>query len=171
MSDPSPPPPASPRGLSRPDLLVALGVTLLGALLLYGTFQIPFGINAVVGPRVFPLIVSLGTLALGAWLTALTLRGERAEPAVEEDTDPGAPADLKAPAIVLGGFLLGTLLLSPLGFVPGTALMYFSVAFAFGERRFGLTAGVALLVAGITFVVFTRGLGLNLPAGVLKGLL
>lgn len=172
MSDPSPPsPPARPRAVSPPDLLVALGVTALGALLLYGTFQIPFGINAVVGPRAFPLIVSLGTLALGGWLSVLTLRGERAEPAVEEDTDPGAPADLSAPGIALGGFLLGTLLLSPLGFVIGAAVMYFSVALAFGERRFGLMAGVALLVAGITFVVFTRGLGLSLPAGVLRGLL
>ncbi len=53
----------------------------------------------------------------------------------------------------------------------GTAIMYFSVAWAFGERRVGLMAGVALAVALVTYVAFTRGLGLTLPAGILKGLL
>ena len=48
-------------------------------LLLLGTLKIPFGINAVVGPRVFPMIVSVGTLALGALLTVNALRGDRAE--------------------------------------------------------------------------------------------
>lgn len=172
MTEPhlSSPPPAR-RGVSLPDLLVALGVLLLGAFLLLGTSQIPFGINAVVGPRVFPLIVSIGTLLAGALLLVGALRGDRAEPGAEEDTDPDAPVSLANPAIILGGFLLGTLILQPLGFVLGTAVMYFSVAYAFGERRYGLMAVVALVVALVTYLLFTRGLDLNLPAGVLKGIL
>ncbi|WP_216318005.1 tripartite tricarboxylate transporter TctB family protein [Deinococcus aestuarii] len=167
-------PPASPagrRGVSVPDLLVALGVTALGVALLIGTLQIPFGINAVVGPRVFPLIVSVGMTVLGALLTVNALRGERAEPAAEEDTDPGAPVNLGAPAIILGGFLLGAVLLPSLGFVFGTALMYFTVAYAFGERRYLLMLAVALVVALVTYEVFTRGLGLSLPPGVLRGII
>ncbi|ALW88903.1 tripartite tricarboxylate transporter TctB family protein [Deinococcus actinosclerus] len=172
MSDPvSTPIPAARRGLSVPDLLVALGVLIVGALLLIGTLKIPFGINAYVGPRVFPMIVSVGTLALGALLLAATLRGYRAEPAAEEDSDPDAQPDLRQPGIILGGFLLGALILTPLGFVVGTAVMYFSVGFAFGERRVPLLAGVALIVALVTYVAFTRGLGLSLPAGILKGVL
>ena len=179
MSDVPPPTPApSPallppeaRGLSVPDLLVALLMTLLGALLLVGSLQIPFGINAVVGPRVFPLIVSVGLTALGALLTVNVLRGGRAEPATEEDTDPNAPVHLGAAGIVLGGFLLGAVLLPTLGFVLGTAIMYFSVAFAFGERRWPLMLGVALAVSLLTYLIFTRGLGLTLPPGVLKGVL
>ncbi|WP_309570651.1 tripartite tricarboxylate transporter TctB family protein [Deinococcus sp.] len=172
MSEPVPPAsPAARPSVSLPDLLVALGVVIIGAMLLIGTTQIQFGINAVVGPRVFPLIVGIGTLLLGLILTALTLRGDRAEPSAEEDADPDAPADLSSPGIILGGFLLGSVLLAPLGFVVGTALMYFSVAFAFGERRSGLMAFVSLIVALVTYVVFTRGLGLSLPAGLLKGIL
>ncbi len=160
------------RGVSWPDVLVALGLTLLGALLLFGTRRIAdSGMNTVVGPRVFPLIVSLGLSALGVILLVGALRGERAEPAPEEDADPGAPVNLGAGAIILGGFLIGALLLSPLGFVVGTATMYFSVALAFGERRFALMTLVSLLVALVTYVVFTRGLGLTLPPGILKGLL
>lgn len=175
---PDVPPPAAPlspttgrRGVSVPDLLVALGVTGLGAALLIGSLQIPFGINAVVGPRVFPLIVSVGLSALGVLLTVNALRGGRAEPTAEEDTDPGAPVHLEAAGIVLGGFLLGTLLLPTLGFVLGTAIMYFSVALAFGERRWLLMLGVSLVVALVTYEVFTRGLGLSLPPGVLKGII
>lgn len=162
---------ASRPGLSVPDLLVALAVTLLGAALLLGSFQIPFGINAVVGPRAFPLIVSAGLTALGVLLTVQALRGERAEPAVEEDTDPNAPVNLGAPGIILGGLLLGAVLLPTLGFVLGTAIMYFSVALAFGERRWGRMALVALIVPLVTYMVFTHGLGLSLPPGVLKGVL
>lgn len=175
MPDPVPPVislPSSRRPISVPDLLVALGVVLLGLLLLIGTNQIAAsGMNTVVGPKVFPLIVSVGTLGLGVLLTIGALRGHRAEPATEEDTDPNAPVNLASPGLILGGFLIGTLLLQPLGFVFGTAVMYFTVAFAFGERRYGLIAGVALIVALITYLLFTRGLGLTLPPGILKGIL
>ncbi|WP_221088588.1 tripartite tricarboxylate transporter TctB family protein [Deinococcus aquaedulcis] len=170
MTDPSVAPTHRPRP-SVPDLLVALGVLLLGGLLLAGTLQIPFGINAVVGPRAFPLIVSAGTLLLGLALLVSALQGHRAEPAVEEDTDPTQPADLRPAALILGGFLLGAALLQPLGFVLGTALMYASVGYAYGERRLPLLIGVALTVALLTYVVFTRGLGLSLPPGLLNGVL
>lgn len=170
MTEPSVAPPAR-RAVSVPDLLVALGVLLVGGLLLAGTLQIPFGINAVVGPRAFPLIVSVGTLLLGLVLLVGAARGHRAEPAVEEDTDPDQPADLRQPALILAGFLVGTALLQPLGFVVGTAVMYTSVGYAYGERRLPLLIGVALTLALITYVVFTRGLGLSLPAGLLKGVL
>ncbi|MFC6666490.1 tripartite tricarboxylate transporter TctB family protein [Deinococcus radiopugnans] len=154
-----------------PDLLVALALTALGIALFVGSREIPFGINAVVGPRVFPLIVSVGLTALGVLLTVNVLRGERAEPAAEEDTDLDAPVNLAAPGIILGGFVLGAAVLTTAGFVIGTAIMYFSVAWAFGERRVGLMTGVALAVALVTYVAFTRGLGLSLPPGVLKGIL
>lgn len=175
MTNPSPspvPPPAKPRPpISPADLAVAVGITLIGVLFFFGALQIPFGINAVVGPRVFPLIVSIGTTVLGAWLTVNALRGDRAEPGAEEDTDLDAPINLINPAIILGGFLLGSVLLAPLGFVVGTAIMYFSVAYAFGERRYGLMTFVALIVAFVTYVLFTHGLGLTLPAGLLKGII
>lgn len=172
MTEPVPPSPTRRRGVSWPDVLVALALTALGVLLLLGTQRIAdSGMNTVVGPRVFPLIVSLGLTALGLILLVGTLRGERAEPAPEEDADPDAPVNLGAGGIILGGFLIGALLLAPLGFVVGTAVMYFSVALAFGERRLVLMIAVSLLVALVTYVVFTRGLGLTLPPGILRGIL
>ncbi|MFK7603732.1 tripartite tricarboxylate transporter TctB family protein [Deinococcus sp. SM5_A1] len=167
----APPTPSARPGISIPDLLVALAITALGIALFIGSREIPFGINAVVGPRVFPLIVSVGLTALGALMIVSVLRGDRAEPAAEEDTDMEAPVNLAAPGIILSGFLLGAAVLTSAGFVIGTAIMYFSVAWAFGERRVGLMAFVALAVALVTYLAFTRGLDLSLPAGVLKGIL
>ena len=176
MTDRSSPPPPSlaarpRRPVSLPDLLLALGVTLMGVVLLLGTLTIPFGINAVVGPRVFPLIVSVGLTLLGAVMTFGALRGDRAEPAAEEDTDPDAPISHLNPAVILGGFLLGAAALQPLGFVIGTAIMYLSVTFAFGERHYPRMTGVALLLSLLTYLLFTRGLGQTLPAGLLTGVL
>ncbi|WP_420594953.1 tripartite tricarboxylate transporter TctB family protein [Deinococcus sp.] len=166
-----PAPPTEP-ALSLPDLAVALGITALGVLLFFGTQRIAdSGMNTVISPRVFPLIVSVGLTLLGVILIAAVLRGDRAQPAVEEDSDPDAPVNLAAAGIILGGFLIGAFLLTPLGFVFGTALMYFSVAFAFGERRYGLMLLISLLVAFVTYELFTRGLGLTLPPGILKGLI
>lgn len=170
MTQPPPTAPTRP-AISVPDLLVALALTALGIALFLGSRGIPFGINAVVGPRVFPLIVSVGLTVLGLLLTVSVLRGDRAEPAAEEDTDLTVPVNLAAPGLILGGFVLGAAVLTTAGFVIGTAIMYFSVAWAFGERRIGLMAGVALAVALVTYVAFTRGLGLSLPPGVLKGIL
>ena len=173
MTQPPPTPPAPPArpGISPADLALAVGITLAGVLLLLGTLQIPFGINAVIGPRVFPLIVSISTIVLGAWLTVNALRGDRAEPGLEEDTDPDAPINHVNPTIILVGFLIGAFVLPSLGFVIGTAIMYFGVAYAFSERRYGLMIGVALIVALACYLLFTKGLGLTLPPGILKGIL
>ncbi|AZI42973.1 tripartite tricarboxylate transporter TctB family protein [Deinococcus psychrotolerans] len=172
MTQPASPSLPTKPAISWPDLLVAVALTALGIWLFFGTQRIAdSGMNTIVSPRVFPLIVSSGLTVLGLLLLVATLRGAKAEPAAEEDTDPDAPVNLAAAGIILGGFLIGALLLSPLGFVFGTALMYFSVAFAFGERRYLLLVAISLIVALITYLVFTRGLGLNLPPGILKGIL
>ncbi len=157
--------------ISFPDLAMALSILALGGVLLAATLKIPFGINAYVGPRVFPLIVSTGITLLGALLSIAAFRGDRAEPAAEEDTDPDAPVNIKAVALILGCFLIGAFLLPSAGFVIGTAIMYFGVAVAFNERRYGLVIIVSLVVALITYVAFTRGLAIPLPAGILKGIL
>ena len=62
-------------------------------------------------------------------------------------------------------------LLKPLGFVPAGLILFWSVAFAFGSRRYGRDIIVGLLLALFPYIGFTYGLGLQLPPGILKGLL
>jgi putative tricarboxylic transport membrane protein len=64
----------------------------------------------------------------------------------------------------LAGYLAA---ISPGGFVVASTILFSSVAVAFGSRRRTRDAAIGLLVSGAVFVVFTRGLGLHLPEGVL----
>ncbi|GGK16368.1 membrane protein [Deinococcus malanensis] len=176
MSEPVPPP--SPefsrpmrRRLSVPDLVVALAILALGLAVWLSARGITTGANVQVGPGIFPTVVGILLSVLGAVLTIGALRGDRAEPATEEDTDPNAPVNHVSPLTILGGFALGTALLNPLGFVIGGAIMFTSVAWAFGERRLGLVVIAALILALVTYLVFTRGLGLPLPQGIFRGVL
>ncbi|ACO46497.1 tripartite tricarboxylate transporter TctB family protein [Deinococcus deserti] len=175
---PEPVPPPSPkfsrparRQLSVPDLVVALAILALGLTVWLGARSITTGANVQVGPGVFPTVVGALLTGLGALLTLGALRGDRAEPATEEDTDPNAPVNHISPLTILGGFALGTVLLNSLGFVIAGAIMFTSVAWAFGERRLGMVVTAALVLALVTYLVFTRGLGLTLPPGILKGVL
>ncbi len=64
----------------------------------------------------------------------------------------------------LGGYLAA---ISAGGFVVASTILFSSVAVAFGSRRRARDAAIGLIVSGAVFVVFTRGLGLHLPEGVL----
>ena len=79
----------------------------------------------------------------------------------------GFELDLPPPLIVTVGLILQMLLMKPAGFVIATAVLFVAVAYALGSRRILLNAAVGLLLCAITYVAFTRGLGLVLPAGVL----
>jgi putative tricarboxylic transport membrane protein len=59
------------------------------------------------------------------------------------------------------------LLVDAAGFVIAEGALFAVTASAFGSRRHHVDAGVGLAVAGAAFVVFTYGLGLNLPSGAL----
>jgi len=79
--------------------------------------------------------------------------------------------DWKAVGIIMVGLIAHMNLLKPLGFVPAGLLLFLSVAFAFGSRRYGRDILVGLLLVLFAYVGFTYGLGLQLPQGLLKGLL
>ena len=62
-------------------------------------------------------------------------------------------------------------LLEPAGFILTAALLFWLVARAFERPRPGRDAVVAVLLSAFVYFVFTMGLGLLLPRGVLAGLL
>ncbi len=73
--------------------------------------------------------------------------------------------------MLAGAFLLNALLIERLGWVISGALLFALSAFALGNRHHvrGLAIGIALSL--ITFYAFAIGLGVNLPAGILDGIL
>jgi putative tricarboxylic transport membrane protein len=122
---------------------------------------------ARVGPRFFPYLVAAGFIVLGAILAWRAWRGR------DSDADPmgDAPADKLSMAIVVAGLVLQSLIITWIGFVLAATITFVLTAAGFGSRRWLLNAVIGLVLATISYVGFTRGLGLSLPAGILEGLL
>lgn len=150
--------------LSVAGLLIGLG--LIAAAAVIGAdamgMRVP-PVHAKVGPRVFPYLVSSGLAVAGAAIAWQAWN--RSFPQEEGRTDWGAVA------VIAAGLLLHMNLLKPLGFVPAAAILFVSVAFAFGSRRYLRDIAVAILLAALAYLAFTRLLGLQLPAGLLAGVL
>ncbi len=151
------------------QVAVAAGVALLGALILWGSFYLPTGGGyAQVGPGVVPRGVGIVVLLLGAFLMREAFTGGFR--GVDEEAEAKVPVDWRAFAWVSGGIIAYGLLIEHLGFVFASTILFVMVARGFNSRRLALDAIVGLVLAAIVYAIFNYGLGLTLPAGILKGI-
>jgi putative tricarboxylic transport membrane protein len=154
--------------ISGAGLAIGLGLIAIASVIGFETMQMQVPPSyARVGPQIFPYIIAIGMAITGAFIAWKSYRGEDE---IAETEDAG-PTDWKSVAIIAAGLIAHMNLLKPLGFVPAGVILFWSVAFAFGSRRYGRDIIVGLLLALFAFVGFTHGLGLQLPPGILKGLL
>ncbi len=163
------------------DTVAGVVILLLGVWVLWQAASLRQGPGyAAVGPRTFPVIVGLGLLGSGLGLLAATWRGwRRALPetgaegpdaeVVEGAEDIGT--DWRTLLAVAGLLAVYIALFKPLGFILVSIALLPVGAWALGSRSplRDLLAGVGVSVA--TYLLFTRLLGLELPAGPLAGLL
>ena len=154
--------------ISGAGLAIGLGLIAIASVIGFETMQMQVPPSyARVGPQIFPYIIAIGMAITGAHIAWKSYRGED-EVAGIEDT---GPTDWKSVAIIIAGLIAHMNLLKPLGFVPAGVILFWSVAFAFGSRRYGRDILVGLLLVLFAYVGFTYGLGLQLPPGILKGML
>lgn len=127
--------------------------------------------NDPVGPKAMPFLVGAGLLLVAAFYALDVFRGGVGEAEAGEDVELGQKADWKTVGILAGAFALNALLIEPLGWVISGAILFFLSAFALGNRHHvrGLAIGIAMSLT--TFYSFAIGLGVNLPAGILQGIL
>ena len=152
------------------QLAAAAGVAAAGAFVLWGSFHLPGGGGyAEVGPGVVPRIVGTGLLALGALLVVEALRGGFR--AFDEAAERRLGMDWAAFAWITAGIAAYALLVVPLGFVIASALLFVAVARGFASRRWLANAAAGLALGAVVYAIFNYGLGLALPAGVLRPLL
>lgn len=173
---PADPAPAPAFGRRRPDLgesLLALATVAFGAVVLWQTTQIRLTpAYSQVGPRVIPYVVGAGLVLLGLLLLVEGLSGRSAPPSTEsEDADPTLPTDWRTVGLLGVALVLFLVLIETAGFVLASAVLFLGAALAMGSRHILRDAAFGLLLATGLFVGFTRGLGLDLPSGVLGGLL
>jgi putative tricarboxylic transport membrane protein len=155
----------SKQTIAGAGLAIGLGLIAIASVIGFDTMQMQVPPNyARVGPQIFPYIIAIGLALTGAHIAWKSYRGG------DEVIDEVDPTDWKSVGIIVVGLIAHMNLLKPLGFVPAGLILFMSVAFAFGSRRYGRDATVGFLLVLFAYVGFTYGLGLQLPPGILKGL-
>lgn len=159
----------------RSGLVVAALILALAIYLTYGivTMDIP-GSAATPGPAFFPTLLAILGYVLAILLTVQMLRTPD-EPDQEIAQAEGAPfrtqSDWKSLGMTLAAFLVFTALLVPVGWIVSAALLFWAVSYAMGSKRPLMDLAVALVFSCAVQAFFSAGLGLNLPSGILEGLL
>lgn len=153
------------RSATTGQVLLAIGVLVLAAIVGYQTMAIPVSpIYAKVGPTVFPWMVTAGLVLLGITLLVQALRGEWK---IEEDQ---TPVDWHALGWVLLGLVLNVVLIQPFGFIVASTLLFCCIARAFGSTVLLRDGLIAIVFAAVTYIGFDRILGVNIGAGLLEQL-
>lgn len=156
------------KGLAKPELIVAVGVIGLAAVVGQQTAEIPVTpIYSKIGPTIFPVMVTGGLLLLGAALLVAAFAGGWTDS--EEAAE--VPPDWRALFWLALGLVLNVALIKWLGFVLSSVLLFCCVARAFGSTRLVRDIAVAAILAVLTYVGFDRILGFSIGAGILEGIL
>ena len=127
--------------------------------------------NSIVSPQTFPYIIAAFTTLVGLFLIIDVLRGNNGIPEGDEAGDPLIPVNYSTLLIVAAAIGLHVVLLDIAGYIIAAAVCFWGVAFGFGSRKFAKDFFVSLIFAVVIYFAFTKGLNINLPTGILEGIL
>lgn len=117
--------------------------------------------HAAIGPRLFPMLIAIGLLIVGALVMREALFGH-----IPHEKR-GIELDWPAMGLIAAALIAQLLLLEWIGWIPAAALLFVMAAWAFGSRRPAVDLGIGLVLAALAFGIFNYGLGLGLPVGTL----
>ncbi len=154
---------------SLPDLLAGLFILGLGLVGIWQANAIPVSpLYAQVGPKVVPYVVAAALTALGGLLVLAAQRGGWSS-TIAEVAEAGPP-NLRALGLLGAGLLANLLLIGPAGFSIAASAQFILVAAAFGSRSMARDLLLALPLTLLIWFLFVQGLGVNIGAGLLEGL-
>ena len=157
---------------ARSELAFVGSLLLLGVIVIWDTSRTELpALNMTISPKLFPLIIGWFLIALCAILAIQIIRGGTAVPEGLRAGDKIEKSDYKSFAFVLLSFLSYIVLITRGGFVVASTVVFVGIAYSFGNRKFGRTLLIGLIFAFVTYFSFTRYLHVDLPAGILKGIL
>jgi putative tricarboxylic transport membrane protein len=165
------PHPDSGGRISRGEFALSLGLLALGgAVVLDGIGQPEAKSASGIGPGFFPLVVGSLLIVASLMLTVQVLRGKRGEPEdAEGDVDTSRLRTWQL--LVTGGAIIGFMVtLDILGYIPAAAITFWLIAFAMGSVQHVRSAMIAILLAVGIYLLFTQLLRIDLPAGILGGI-
>lgn len=148
-------------------IIAGLMLAIAGALVAWSTSQMRVPpMHAKVGPQVFPYFAAAALAFLGFCFIIQALRN--GPDRLGADTD---HTEWQSLGFIIAGFAIEIALIQPLGFIVSSALLFVCVSMGFGSRNYLRDVVVALLLSSAAYFTFTRLLNLQLPAGVLGGLI
>ncbi|MGH3360553.1 MAG: tripartite tricarboxylate transporter TctB family protein [Nocardioidaceae bacterium] len=156
---------ADPAPAASPLAPIGFGIAalLVGVLLLQQAWKVSGGLSPE-GPRFLPVAVGIGWILLAAAYVAGSVIGlvRRRVPDASERFD-HLPQVIALLAVMLA-YAYG---LEPLGYLIATAVFFAVTAAILGSRQHLRDAVVAVGLAVALYFLFSRSLGIYLPAGVL----
>lgn len=153
--------------MSKAGYFVGLGLIVLAAVIFYDAAHMQVPPNyASYGPQIFPYLSGAALIAVGLFFLWQTATGRPG--AVREDSE---RPEWRGIIAISAGLLAQVFLIESVGFVISAALLFFCVAWGFNSRRHGRDAIVAILLSLATYLIFTKLLNLQLPPGLLKGVI
>jgi putative tricarboxylic transport membrane protein len=149
--------------LEKGEALVAVGIILLGLVMVSGTLAIPGGGGYErIGPTAFPWVISLALVVIGSFLLRQALHG----PIVQERAGPVAFGAGPFAGVSLG-LILHLILIERAGFVIASTALFSCTAQALGARHWLVTGAIAVALSVAVYFAFSSGLDLTLPTGTL----
>lgn len=149
---------------SRIETGFAVSVIVLGLYLLYGSGDISLGSGYDrIGPRFFPYLIAAGLLVTSLFMLFDSWR--------QRHNTQASSIEFVPLVYIASGLILCVITLESLGFVLAVTLLFIMISRAFKSRRPLRDAGVGLVLAVIVYYIFTSGLGLVLPDGILAGIM
>ncbi|MFG1660609.1 tripartite tricarboxylate transporter TctB family protein [Micromonospora chersina] len=161
----------------RPDRAqygVVAFLALVGGFVIFdATTRIGSAINTAdpIGPKPVPILLGVLLLVIAVIYAVDVARGGRGEPEAGEDVDLSLPIDWRTVLLLVGAFLVNAVLIERLGWVISGTILFWGSAYALGNRHYVRNLLIAVALSLITFYTFAIGLGVDLPAGVLQGIL
>ena len=157
----------------RSELGVALFLLALGVLIVVEALRLPDnpGQRGPVGPAAVPILVGSLLIVNSLLLARDVLAGGRGEPEAGEDVDLSHGTDWRTVLLLAAAFLSNVVLIERVGWPISGAILFFGCAFALGSRHIIRDIIVAFVLSIGTWYLFDVGLGVDLPVGLLKGIL
>jgi len=148
------------------EVLFALVFVVAGiaGLLFAGTIQVP-ALEAGMGPRAFPYIVSGLLTVIGAALVAQAVRGRLGDAEEGEDVDADASVDWATIGKLAGFVVVHILLIETTGWPIAAAVLFTGAAWSLGAKPLWRSAGLGVALALLLQYLFGGLLGVSLPPG------
>lgn len=151
------------RAINRADLVVALILFGLAALVMNEAFAITRVVAYGVGPTAALKVVAGGLAVLGVLTLVSALRGRDEKP---------EPFEAQPVLLILAACAAMILCIRfGGGFIPAMTILFATTATAFGRRTPALDIAIGLGAAVLIYLLFSKLLTLSLPQGPLERLL